>query len=518
MKKLISLLLVFIMLIAVVSCDTAGNNSIDSENTNGSVLTDTDVNYPVDSDEVETTEAINTTEIPAEKNDVVFKAGYARTVITPELPAPVNGTMDDQIMTKVKDDMYATCIAINDGENTALIYTVDVKNIGPKVYGAIQLRVSVTTKVPKENIILSATHSHSAFTPLDNPSKSTSDSLKKWTLQLPAVMADIAKEAIADMEEAEIYFGTESTPGMAFIRRYVHVDGSYSGCQTGSHLKSSAAVIGTVMDVDDTLQILRLVRKEKKDIIMTNWQAHLATARAVYPPEVTADLAYYVRTKVEKKSNDALVAYFAGASGNVNLSAPSEALRKYKSYEDVGVYLARVVLEGMELENLTKLESGEIKGLSVTYAAEARKCTDAEKIAQANEVMALENGSAEQIALMVKYGFESLYAPKGIIASSNRTDSTYDLHLSALALGDLAFIGAPYEMFDNSGMQIKEGSPYNATFILTGAGGYWAYIPSIEYFNEYGGYEVDNTSFAKGVAEKLVAEYLRMLKKLKGIS
>ena len=513
MKKIISLILVFIMLVSVVSC--AGdpvNNDDTTDNVQDTVLESTEASDTA-------TETVNPNKVPAEKYNGVFKAGYARTVITPELPAPLD-SLDGTVMTKLKDDLYATCIAVNDGENTALIYTVDVKNIGPVVYSTILLRVSVATKVPKQNIIISATHSHSAFTPLDNPSNSSSDSIKKWTSTLPAVMADIAKEAIADMEDAEIYYATANTPGMAFIRRHVHEDGSYSGVQTGAHIKSSSRVVGQVMDVDDTLQVLRLVRKEKKDIIMTNWQAHLAAARYMdgMTTTVTADLAYYVRTEVEKKSDDALVAYFAGASGNVNLTPPSELMRKYRNYSAVGISLAKLIVETMTIENMTKLEAGKISGTSKTYAAEARKCTDAEKIAQANEVMALEEGSDAQKALMKKYGFESLYAPKGIIASSKRTADTYDLYLSALSFGDLGFIGAPYEMFDNNGVQIKEGSPYNATFILTGAGGYWAYMPSIEYFNEYGGYEVDDTSFAKGVAEKLVAEYLKMLKQIRGIS
>lgn len=503
-------MLVFVMLASVISCSNVPVNNDGTSNDGKDTVDSTS-----DTDTV--TETANTNIVPAEKYDGVFKAGFARTVITPELPAPVDEGMDDNVMKKVKDDMYATCIAVNDGENTALIYTVDVKNIGPVVYSTILLRVSVATKVPKENIILSATHDHSAFTPLDNPGISTSQSLIKWTANLPGVMANIAKEAIKDMEDAEIYVGNAKTTGMAFIRRYVHEDGSYSGVWTGDHLKSTSKVVGQVMDVDDTLQVVRFVRREKKDIIMTNWQAHLASARDVFPVEVTADLAYYVRKKVESNNDDTLVAYFAGASGNVGLTPPSDTFRKYANYSTLGTALGDLVLKTIELEKLTKIEAGKIKGTAVTYAAEARR-DSAEKVAQAKEVMALEEGSDAQIALMTKYGFESLYAPRVILSCNSKTVTSHNLYLSAISFGDLSFIGAPYEMFDNNGMQIKEGSPFNTTFILTGSGGYWAYMPSIEYWNEYGGYEVDDTMFAKGTAEKLVAEFLRMLNEHKGIS
>ena len=508
MKKILCFLLTILMILSVVACDTT-KDPVDSSDTGASDSVEA-------IDTVDTTEKVNTNVIPAEKYNGVFKAGYARAVITPELPAPVDGTMDDQIMTKVRDDMYATCIAFNDGENTALIYTVDVKNIGPVSYSSIKLRISIATKVPKENIILSATHSHSAFTPIDNLSKSTSESLKKWSSNLPGVMADIAKEAIADMEDAEIYVGRANTPNMAFVRRYLHADGTYSIKSTVPGLKSTTPIVGHAAEADDILQIIRLVRAEKKDIVMTNWQGHLAAARDVIPSSVTADLAFYVRDGVESNDDDVLVAYFQGASGNLNLYSPIITLQKYKNYVEVGKALANTVLETMPVEKLTKLEAGEIKGVGTTFEA-ARRKHSAERVKQAEEVMALEQGSDEQKALMAKYGFESLYAPKSIIGSTK--ESGYrEFALSAISFGDLGFIGAPYEMFDDNGVQIKESSPYSMTFILTCAGGYWGYVPSEMYYTTYGGYEYEVTDFAMGVAEKAVAEFVRMLKELKGIA
>ena len=501
------------MLVWVVSCDVAhGGEIASSEATNDTITKSVETENADTTEKTYVTEVMDTDET-IDENNGVFKAGYAREVITPELPAPI-GT---DIMTTVRDDLYATCIAVSDGEHTALIYTVDLKNIGPKVYNSIQLRVSATTKVPRENIIISATHNHSAFTPLDNVTADSSESLKVWTLNFPLQMTEIAKAAISDMEDAEIYTGSASTPGMAFIRRYVHEDGSYSGIMTGSHLKSTSKIVDQVADIDDTLQLVRFVRKDKKDIVMVNWQAHLAQAIGVLRTSVTADLVYYVREKVETDKNDALVAYFAGASGNINLVPPNESMRKYTNYAMVGRALGSLIVDTMSLENLTKLNSGEIKGISTTYAAEIRK-ESAEKVRQAREVMALKEGSAEQWALMAKYGFESLYAPRTIISCDNITDTHREFNLGSVSFGDLAFVAAPYEMFDNNGVQIKEASPFEVTFILTGAGGYWAYLPSIEYCTEYGGYEVDDTKFAFGTAEKLVAEYIRMLNEHKGIS
>lgn len=502
------------MLVSAVSCSGGPVNNDDVTDS----TQDTTVDGNNDATDSETqTEYVPQSAIPAEEYNGVFKAGYARTVITPKLPAMLD-SLDGQTMTKVKDDLYATCIAVNDGENTALLYTVDVKNIGPKVYATLKLRISVATKVPQDNIIISATHSHSAFTPIDSGSSVDNKEIQSWTATLPSTMVNIAKEAIADMEDAEIYTGRAHTPNMAFVRRYLHADGTYSNKGTIEGLKSTTPIVAHAAEADDILQMIRFVRKDKKDIVMVNWQGHLAAAINEYPGAVTADLAYYVRSNVEIKNDDILIAYFQGASGNLNLSSPVKGLQKYENYQVVGRKLAQTVLDNVSVDKLTKVQAGEIKGTGTTFQAE-RRTFSAKRVTEATQVLALEAGSDEQLALMVKYKFNSLYAAKSAVGSTKDPSvTTREMNLSAISFGDLGFIGAPYEMFDDNGMQIKDASPYSMTFILTCAGGYWAYVPSEIYYTTYGGYEVDDTQFAMGVAEKAVAEFVRMLKELKGIA
>ena len=285
-----------------------------------------------DSESITESETRPSNAIPAPEYDGVFKAGYARVVINPELPAYIG----ENKIVKYMDDLYATCVAVNDGKNTALLYTVDAKNIGPKVYATLKLRISVATKVPKENIIISATHSHSAFTPIDDPSKSSDKSLIKWTSDLQTYMVDIGKEAIADLEDAEIYTGIADTPNMAFVRRYLHEDGTYSNGGTVEGLKSTTPIVAHAAEPDRDLQMIRFVRANKKDIVMTNWQAHLASGIDLFPTSASADLANYVRKGVEWKDDDLLVAYFQGASGNIGLNTPVASLKKYVNYQAVG--------------------------------------------------------------------------------------------------------------------------------------------------------------------------------------
>ena len=99
------------------------------------------------------------------------------------------------------------------------------------------------------------------------------------------------------------------------------------------------------------------------------------------------------------------------------------------------------------------------------------------------------------------------------LVARNRNAST-SLRLSALSFGELGLITVPYEMFDTNGMQVKEQSPFKMTLVLTNSDGAYAYMPSYEACTEYGGYETEATYFDTGVAEKVVAQYRDMLRKL----
>ena len=493
MKKFICLLLALILLVSMVACDTPEN--IEEDTTNAG-----QTNAPASENLKES----------AEKYEGVFKVGFARVDITPsQLPHP---RKDGTLISDVLDPIYATCIAVNDGENTALLYTVDLPNIAADTYAAYRLRLKIMTKVPIENIMISATHNHSSFTPQAPRGNAQAD---KWNTELINHLINAANEAMADLADAEIYYGTAKTTGMAWVRRSLHEDGTYSNKGTVAGLKSTTPIVGPASEADDTLQLIRYVRKDKKDVVMTNWQCHLASAVDAMPKKLTADLAFYVRDAVEGKEDDVYVAYFAGASGNIGTAAPNAELRQYRNYQEMGKALGKLVYSTMDVSNLTKLEAGKIQGDTTTYKALVWKDSD-ERKAQAAEVLALAEGSKEQQALMVKYNFNTLYAARQV-ASRNGSVTHRDQLLGAISFGDLAFVSAPYEMFDTNGMQIKDGSPYKSTFVLTCSGGAQGYVPSYEAYTIYGGYEVDNTEIACGEAEKMVAEFLRMLNSFRGI-
>ena len=109
-----------------------------------------------------------------------------------------------------------------------------------------------------------------------------------------------------------------------------------------------------------------------------------------------------------------------------------------------------------------------------------------------------------------KYGFSSVYQARAIRSRYNMGASR-TLELNAFRVGGLGFVTGTYELFSESGLQIKGRSPYAYTMVLTGNS---SYIPSDRAFANRC-YESDTGFYAQGTAEKLVDKFVEMLEKIR---
>ena len=492
MKKILCLILVLFMLASVVSCS---DNTIDDND-----------NYTTSENGMtEVTEKEEPAEPPY---DGIFQVGYSRQDITPDGNIHMNNGV---LLNEVQDPLYATCIAVYDGEKTVLIFTVDVKGLADFTCKMTKKRINIATKVPVDNIILSATHTHSSPFP-ENPG-SDPDNIR-WVAKMNACIVEAAKEAIADLSDAEIYTGTGKSTSMAFVRRWYLSDGTPSGIwRQDNDYQPRTDIVKYETEADDSVQVIRFVRKDKKDIVRAKWQNHFAEACDIYRNSVSADLASALRTNVEK-SGDVLFAIYVGASGNISSNGRVPGTRIY-SYSRLGKALANVIIN--TCEDLVKVNAGKIDVTGRTLAVDIRK-DDAEMIAKAEaakaEIGDAADSSDEAFIICAKYGFESAHEVRAIISRNKSYGATEDVYISAISFGDIAFVAAPYEMFDTNGMEIKDGSPFKTTFVLTNAGGANAYVPAIGIV-ENGGYEVYTTKYVFGTAEMFVGEFLDMLKEHK---
>ena len=71
-----------------------------------------------------------------------FKAGFARTDITPPIGTPLAGYYSRRVSEGVFDPLYARCLAVSDGESRAIVLSLDNLHLADKVFKDVREAVS----------------------------------------------------------------------------------------------------------------------------------------------------------------------------------------------------------------------------------------------------------------------------------------------------------------------------------------------------------------------------------------
>ncbi len=93
-----------------------------------------------------------------------LQVGFGREDITPAYSMPMRGYDNpmERWSQTVLDPLYTTCIAFRDADgNTVLLYHNDLCSTPATVFTFIRKEISEQTGIPVDNIMVSATHTHS---------------------------------------------------------------------------------------------------------------------------------------------------------------------------------------------------------------------------------------------------------------------------------------------------------------------------------------------------------------------
>ena len=395
--------------------------------------------------------------------------GFGRVDLTPDSPMDLVGYTENRMMTGVLDPIYATCVAITDTQgSTVLIYTVDTLDPGSSAVSLVRENVAKTTGISKDNLVISATHTHAAPRAANIPMY-----VEKLT--------QAAQDALKDRAPATIQAGQTHTENMNFVRHYVTDRNKIIGNNFGTYQQDGQAIRHTT-EADNQMQLIRFVREgKKKDVLMVNWQAHAKVTSTNETQEgqatrsmLSADFIGFFRTYVEENT-ELLVAYYSGASGNLN---PRSDIYNENRPGAAKVDVYSQLLGDYALEALDSLQAVEAGSVAVR-----RKQQEVNLAGSAN---------------------------------------TANQDITAISIGNIGFATVPFEMFDTNGMQIKDGSPYDITFVLTCCNNKDGYIPAQEVFDYNPGdarlmpYEVKSCAYAKGTAETVAQGLIDMLNELAG--
>jgi hypothetical protein len=444
----------------------------------------------------------------------VFMAGFGKKDITPKdsVPMASYGDARDRWSDGIYSKLEARAVALKDENGDLLIFCVGDVSWCPNALGSV-IRDDMAGElgIPKEYIILSGTHTHASV----ETGLTEFNSVAKFNEQYIKGMEDAIRMAVEDLKPAKAYIGSVDTENMNFVRRYIMDDGSLVG--------DNAYGTGTVIthhesDADGEVQLMKFVREGGKDILISQFQAHPHLEGKTN--NVSAQTVGAIRDAVEKQL-DAHSLHWQGAAGNLNTNSRFDEEKLYSANDRVkyGEDMVKQYI-GKVYNELTEVKTGPIKVTEMTFVGKSNHVYN-HMTAEAQMVVDYFNSghTAGETAtyahqLSAERGLDmrinSYYHANRILGNAKK-GATTNLALATWSFGEVGGVVNAYEMFDTTGMFIKENSPFTRTFIVgysyPGGGGY---IPSAECFPR-GGYEADNCMFAPGTAEEIADALLGLL-------
>lgn len=433
-------------------------------------------------------------------------AGFARVDISPleSVPLAGYGNTSRRMSDSVSEPLYANCLAVTDENGrTAIVMGMDLSNMYQPL-PEFRQDVADAVGLPVEKVMFCCTHTHSA----PHLSNNEQESIPRYCEFLRKKLVEVAPMAMADRKEATLYAGAAETESMNFVRRYVLEDGTYAGDNYG-HFKQSP-IAGHETEPDRMLQVVKFAREGGKDIIMANFQGHPHRAGGSKKLNCTSDLVYWFRKELEDTLGCHAV-YFSGASGNVNCHSRIAEENIHPDYIAHGKALAGFALKA--LQNLRPVETGAVRTLRKIYVGRCNHTED-HKLEAAKIVVERWKAGATGKEARVGYEdmFDSPFHASAVITKAARPE-TMDVELNGISFGGVSMVFAPFELFSDLGVMIKEGSPFDTTFVCCYANKIFSYMPTKLGF-EHGGYGPDSCRFMPGTGEVLVEEFGTVLKEL----
>ncbi len=471
-------------------------------------------------------------EPPADKTASKLRMGFAEVDITPPLGFPMAGYYHVRLAKGSLDPLIARAIVFQEGDTRAALVICDLIGIARDLSVQVRKRASAKTGIPEANIVLTATHTHTAPDYMKDlydyiETKRTPATAEKspYAEKLISGIASAIEKALSAAQPVSLTAGSaiQQLP-VSFNRRFVMRDGTVKTWQRldGPDVVRAAGPI----DPEIPLLVARSASDRKLLGMLSNFALHLDT---VGGQQWSADYPRHVADALRNDFGSEFISAFGtGTCGDINHVDP---VRKDRNKSDfIGQSLAKTIREGI----------GDLPPVKETrLQARSRKLD-----------LALQDVTVDQIAkarghlLEAKAGktvdfFDLVRAQKAIMLDHYRNAKPHanapdfitwglshsyrgigprlPVEVHTITLGDeVAIVCLPGEIFVDLGLAIKKASPFRTTFVIELANCVETiYIPTRAAYAG-GSYEVINSTTEPGSGEAIVQAALDLLRESAG--
>ncbi len=433
----------------------------------------------------------------------MLKVGFGQVDITPALGMPMVGMPGSPRGEGVMWPLYGRICLIDDGQQRIAIVSLDVIALfAPKV-GELRQRLAVIGGLPPQNIMIACSHTHRApFTSETDDSGSilaVDEEAGSGYFATIAAGVETAMAAAVNLEPATLEFGQAEAPGLAFNRRPIYANG-----QVGTH--------GWVWqddfermesEPDDTVWTL-VARRPDGSVLggLVGFACH-PTAMG-HDPVYSADYPG-VLTEALHERHGGIFAFLLGAAGDT--STPDPTSRDPESgfgpehTRAMGTALAVAAEQAMRTARPVQ---GERVGIATGHVQIAQRLATEEQVALARWYLEQRPDDLDELAFTRQfYGHDYTFNDGKQLGNERHAQEMISMwewqqgpdaelvesiEVQAIAIGDVALVAFPAEMFTAFGEEVRVSSPFPDTLTVTLANGWHGYVPTVEAFSR-GGYE-----------------------------
>ncbi|HNX34472.1 MAG TPA: hypothetical protein PKM57_07585 [Kiritimatiellia bacterium] len=463
--------------------------------------------------------AVSVIDAGAAGSNDIFRAGAAKGNITPPLGAPIIGGFHPFPATHVHDDLFAKCLVLDNGKTRAAFVVCDLLGLSRGVSDEARRLVQEETGLSAGNVLVSATHTHSAISALGGRYNLTPE-LDDYQKFVARRIADTVRCAINNLEPARIGWTTASVPQHVFCRRWflkpgtmpVNPFGSTNDLVKMNPARASANLDRPAGPTDPQICLVAVKALDGRPLaLLSNYSLHYVGG--VRGADISADYYGMYSDRIQQllgadRQDPPFVALMSnGTSGNINnidFTKPGEKLPPYARMRTVADDVAQAVHAAYQ-----RILWRDTVPLAVAFEEIdlAFRHPTPEQCERAKGVLA-------KLAPGVKPNtLEEIYAARTLEVTT--APERWHFALQAFRVGEVGIATLPNEVFSEIGLEIKARSPFKPTFVVSLAHGYFGYLPTPEQ-HKLGGYEtwLGTSRLEIEAAPKMGDALVRMLKQL----
>jgi neutral ceramidase len=441
-----------------------------------------------------------------------FRIGAAELDITPPVGYRMAGYFDERLATGVHDPLKAKALVLQQGNERVALVFCDLIGLSLNVTTNARAQASRRTGIPKANIVISATHSHTG--PLF-------DDVRRYyfhqaavaehgtdpheTIDYPAFLIERLVQVIVaaqkNLRPAKLEAGIARQEGLAFNRRYWMKNGKvvFNPGQLNPNIVRPAGP----SDPDVGILLAREPGARQPFAGATIFAMHSDTVGGTL---FSADYEYYVEQTLRQAFGTNFISAFGlGTCGdlnhiNVDKKEPTSGFEVAKR---IGRTLGQTVIEASP--HLTLIEKPSLAVRTKTLQAPLEEATPQQKDEARSMLDKLADGKTD---------FYTRVTTVKVLDLEQR-GSSWPMEVQVIRLdADTALVCLPGEIFVELGLAIKRDSPFKRTMVMSICNDRPSYVPTLKAFKE-GSYEVINSRVKPGAGEQLVETASGMLRELR---